>query len=208
MTDHSASAPDLEPYLRPDIWIDSGHPAILRCAREITGEAAPDNVEAARRLYLFVRDAIAHSWDAERSEVNGTASAVLQGGHGICYGKSHLLAALLRAVGIPAGIAYQRLTLFDDPAEGFAVHALNTVYLADRKRWVRLDARGNKPGINATFSLEEERLAFPVRPEIGERDYGVNHATPHPAIAQTLSENADLREMYRNHLPACLEYPV
>jgi transglutaminase-like putative cysteine protease len=197
----------LTDYLQPDEWVNSGDPSIRSCARTVIGETV-GQVERAERLYRFVRDDIQHSWDAKRSEVNGKASDVLAGGHGICYGKSHLLAALLRAVDIPAGMAYQRLTLFDDPKDGHAIHALNTDYLADVERWIRLDARGNKAGIDARFSLDTEYLAFPIRATHGERDYKVNHAAPHPAIAQVLQSHTDCLEMYRIGLPTDLEYPI
>ena len=35
---------------------------------------------------------------------------------------------------------------------------------------ILLDARGNKAGVNAQFSMEKEQLAFPIRPKIGEVD--------------------------------------
>ncbi len=54
-----------------------------------------------------VRDNVSHTRDASREEVTCAASEVLAAGTGICYAKSHLLAALLRAVGIPAGFCYQ-----------------------------------------------------------------------------------------------------
>ena len=198
---------DLTEFLAPNDWVNSDHPAIVSRARSLTSEAT-DAVEAAQILYHFVRDEIAHSWDVQRTENNGVASDVLEGGHGICYGKSHLLAALLRAMSIPAGITYQKLTLFDDPKNGYAIHALNTVYFSDLGRWIRLDARGNKPGVDAQFSLDEERLAFPVRATHGERDYRVNHAAPHPAIIATLRSRENCLEMYRNGLPTDLEYPI
>lgn len=50
---------------------------------------------------------------------------------------------------VPAGISYQRLTLYDKSEDGFCIHALNTVYLREFNKWIRLDARGNKEGINA-----------------------------------------------------------
>jgi transglutaminase-like putative cysteine protease len=196
----------LDEYLLPGAWVNSDDAAIRSCAFALTKDLINECTKA-ERLYRLVRDEIKHSWDAQRTEMNGTASEVLAGGHGICYGKSHLLAALLRAVGIPAGITYQRLTLFDNPEGGYAIHALNTVYFRDLDRWIRLDARGNKPGVEARFSLGEEQLAFAVRPEYGERDYRVNHATPHPAIARTFELNTDCLEMYRNGLPTDLEYP-
>jgi len=40
-------------------------------------------------------------------------------------------------------------------------------------KWVRLDARGNKTGVDAQFSIDEEKLAFPINEELGEKDYQV-----------------------------------
>jgi len=57
-----------------------------------------------------------------------------------------LLAAILRGMDIPAGICYQKLTLYDKPEDGYCIHALNSVYLKDLGKWVRIDARGNKEG--------------------------------------------------------------
>ncbi len=151
--------------------------------------------------FEFVRDHIAHSWDSGSRRVTGRASEVLRHGEGICYAKSHLLAALLRGRGIPAGFGYQRLTLGDTPETGYCLHALNAVWLASAQRWVRLDARGNKPGVDAQFSLGAERLAFAVRPEIGEIDDGTIHAVPLPAITRTLESHTDCRVMYSQGLP-------
>lgn len=123
---------------------------------------------------------------------------------GICYAKSHLLAALLRAQGIPCGLCYQKLTLGDTPETGYCVHALNAIYLSGERRWIRLDARGNKLGVDAQFSLTEERLAFPIREHLGERDYGEIHAEPHAAIVQTLATHSDCRLMYQHGLPTDL----
>lgn len=78
-----------------------------------------------------------------------SATEVLEQSVGICWEKANLLAALLRARGIPAGICYQRLTLSDVPEDGFCIHALNAVYIKSLNRWIRLDARGNKEGIDA-----------------------------------------------------------
>jgi len=61
---------------------------------------------------------------------------------GYCYAKSHLLAALLRANNIPAGLCYQRLTIENDMLP-YCLPALNAVYLP-KYGWYRIDARGNK----------------------------------------------------------------
>jgi len=161
--------------------------------------------DAARAVFHFVRDEVSHSWDVQGRRVTRSALDVLAHREGICYAKSHLAAALLRRAGLPAGICYQRLTLFDDASGGYAVHALNTVYLGSLQRWIRFDARGNKPGVDAQFSADEERLAFKVRPEYDEVDYLRNHPKPHPRIARTLLENDDALDMYRKGLPPGLD---
>jgi transglutaminase-like putative cysteine protease len=166
--------------------------------------AGYDPVEAARRAFAFVRDDVAHSWDIQSRRVTRSAVDTLAFREGICYAKSHLLAAMLRRTGIPAAICYQRLTLDDpDDSAGHVIHALNAVYVDGG--WHRLDARGNKPGVNAEFSLAEERLAFPIRDRFDECDYPTLYATPHPAIVRTLTANHDAIEMYRNGLPDRLD---
>jgi transglutaminase-like putative cysteine protease len=168
--------------------------------------AGCDGVEAARRVFHFVHDEVSHSWDIQGRRVTRTAlDDVLAYREGICYAKSHLAAALLRCAGIPAGICYQRLTLMDDDSAGYAVHALNTVYVPSLERWIRFDARGNKPGVRAEFSIDREQLAFKIRPEYGEVDYLVNYAEPHPSIIETLVQNDDAIVMYAKRLPSKLD---
>lgn len=68
-------------------------------------------------------------------------------------------------------------------------------------RWVRLDARGNKPGVQAIFSMEQERLAFSVRREYNEIDYPQIYVEPASITMKILESNADALEMYRHGLP-------
>lgn len=135
-----------------------------------------DDLDYIKRCYIFVRDEISHSWDIKTEVVSRTASEVLENKTGICWTKSCLLAALLRANQIPSGISYQLLTRADDDSEGHMIHALNTVYLKDFNKWIRLDAQGNKENINACFSLDEDCLAYSIRADLGEIDYFDNHA--------------------------------
>jgi transglutaminase-like putative cysteine protease len=200
---HVRTDEPLERFLAPSPFIESDAPAIRAFVADRLAHC--DEVESARRVFHFVRDDVHHSWDIQGRRVTRTATDVLAYREGIGYAKSHLAAALLRCAGIPAGICYQRLTLMDDDSAGYAVHALNTVYLRSRERWIRFDARGNKPGVDAQFSLDRERLAFRIRPEYDEVDYRVNHAEPHPAIVRTLVENDDAIAMYAKGLPAALE---
>ena len=136
-----------------------------------------DKLDYIKRSYCFVRDEISHSWDAGETIVSITASDVLKNGTGICWTKSCLLSALLRANNIPSGISYQRLMRADDDSEdGYIVHALNTVFIEEIGKWIRLDARGNKNNVHAKFSLSKEVLAFPIREELGEIDYHDNNS--------------------------------
>ena len=111
---------------------------------------------------------------------------------GICWTKSCLFAALLRAKGIPSGISYQLLTIADDDSEGHMIHALNTVYVKDLKKWVRLDARGNIESLNKPFTLDNDFLAFQVRSELGEIDYMDNHPDLDERLVNILSESDNL----------------
>ena len=146
-----------EPFLRSTEIIDWKNPAVSARARELrAGEDQP--LETARRCFEWVRDHIQHSGDFRRNPVTCSASEVLREGTGYCYAKSHLLAALLRANGIPAGFCYQRLSIHDNGAP-FSLHGLNAVNLP-AFGWYRIDARGNKSGVDAQFCPPEERLAF------------------------------------------------
>jgi transglutaminase-like putative cysteine protease len=146
-----------------------------------------------RVAYDTVRDRYPHSMDISASAVSVSASDVLRHGHGICFAKSHLLAAVLRACGIAAGLSYQKLA-GDDRTY---LHALNAVWLRNQGRWIRLDARGNKPGIDAKFSVGIEYLAFPIRLDRGERDFAEIHARPLPSTLAALRNSHTMGELAR-----------
>jgi len=120
--------------------------------------------------------------------VTCSASEVIKHGQGICYAKSHLLAALLRCLGIPTGFCYQKLVLDDDSKPWLIIHALNAVYLKSLKKWIRLDARGNKEGVNAQFSTNSEMLAFPVRSELSEETSPIIFAEPNYKCVNALKQ--------------------
>ena len=56
-----------------------------------------DNLDYIKRSYIFVRNEIPHSEDIETNMVLKTSNDVLKNKTGICWTKSLLLAALLRA---------------------------------------------------------------------------------------------------------------
>jgi transglutaminase-like putative cysteine protease len=192
----------LDDYRSPSPYVDFEHPLVRRQVA-VLGRDASDELSLARTTFEWVRDEVAHSTDIGSRRVTVRASEVLHHREGICYAKSHLLAALLRGAGIPAGMCYQRLTRGGDASRGHVVHGLTTAYLTTLGRWVRLDARGNRPGVDAQFSLADERLAWPVRPEHGEVDYLENLPAPHPLVVATLEAHGDYRELLRS-LPDAL----
>lgn len=186
----------MEQYLESSEYIDSTHPAVAAKARELAEGCACDE-DIAKRCFEFVRDEIQHSWDYRRNPVTCKASDVLRSGTGWCYAKSHLLAALLRANGIPAGLCYQRLAV-EEIGPPFSLHGLNAVYLK-RFGWYRIDSRGNKPGVAAEFTPPIEKLAFPIL-NAGEQDLpGIRHA-PMPSVIRALTENKTVDDVHA-HLP-------
>ena len=184
----------MEKYLMETPSIDYMDPFIQNKVWELMSQSE-DNLDYMKRCYMFVRDEIPHSWDIETNIVSKTASDVLKNKTGICWTKSCLLAALLRAEGIPSGISYQLLTRADDASEGYMIHALNTVYIKDLNKWIRLDARGNKENINAYFSLDEEHLAYTIRSELGEIDYHDNHTDLDQRLINILNESESILEI-------------
>lgn len=180
--------------LAPSDVIDFTHPAVGRQAARLTAKSAT-RLELAQRAYAFVRDEIAHSVDCKATGVTCSASEVLLAGHGLCYAKSHLLAALLRANNIPAGFCYQLLGFVDERDAHKVLHGLNAVWLEDRGQWRRLDARGNKPGVNALFLPEGEQLAFTVHPHLGEEDYPHIFTEPDANVVKALRSHSCMAQL-------------
>ncbi|MEN6326147.1 MAG: transglutaminase family protein [Syntrophomonas sp.] len=191
---------NLEDYLLEHEVVDYSHDLIARKVKELFPYKLNELVKV-RIAFEYVRDRIHHSWDIQSSRVTCKASEVLFFAEGICYAKSNLMAALLRSQGIPTGFCYQRLTLGDTPETGYCIHALNAVYLQSLARWIRLDARGNKIGVDAQFSIDQEKLAFPIRTEYDEFDYPIVYIIPQPKIISTLINNTDCITMCEHNLP-------
>ena len=182
-------------YLEETDTIDYKNPIIQDKVEEIK-RTSQSQLSYIENSYRFVRDEIPHSWDIRSEIVSRKASEVLMNKTGICWTKSCLLAALLRANGIPAGISYQSLTRADDDdSEGYIIHALNTIYIKELNKWIRLDARGNKENVHAEFSLYEERLAFPIRSQLGEVDYRDNNTDLDERLITVLKESKSILEV-------------
>lgn len=194
----------IENYLECDNVIDFDNQTIAKQADALYKQA-PNELEYIKAAYEFVRDKIPHSADLNADALWCTASQVLKAGHGICFAKSHLLAALLRSKGIPAGFCYQKIILDDETAPILVYHGLNGVYLNDLEKWIRLDARGNKSGVNAQFSVDTEKLAFAIRKEKNEEDGFIIYPDPDKKILEVLRNNKSRTELW-NNLPTELNY--
>ncbi len=185
-------------FLQPTSIIDADHALVIDAATAAVRNLDAD-VDRARAIFEWVRDEIPHSWDIRSKSVTCTASDVLRAGTGICFAKSHLLAAMCRAVSLPAGLCYQRLRA-DSTERDWVLHGLNAVFLPSLGRWVRVDPRGNKPGVDAQFCLTHEQLAFPPDTSAGELIYDGVHADADPAVVTFLTTFTDLAVAWP-HLP-------
>ena len=170
---------------------------------EMIRRSSSSELEFIKAVYAYARDAIRHSADIAGNVVTCKASDVLRVKEGVCFAKSHLAAALLRYNGVPAGFCYQLLRLTEEKNSPLILHGLVAVYLEDMGKWIRLDVRGNKPGVDAQFSTETEQLAFPVRPEQGEKDFSVIFTAPDLNVIRALTLHKTVDALWAN-LPGTL----
>ncbi|WP_438948603.1 transglutaminase domain-containing protein [Streptomyces atratus] len=100
--------PELSACLAADEAIDHEHPLVRDTVADLRSNTT-DAYAYAAAAYAFVRDAIPHSADSGDMRVAWRAFDVLATRNGICHSKSHALAALLRAAGIPTALCCQGL---------------------------------------------------------------------------------------------------
>lgn len=190
-------------YLMESTVIDFSHPEIVTLAATLVDNNG--SIEAtAKNCFEWVRDNIRHSWDYRQNPVTWRASDVLQFKTGYCYAKSHLLGALLRANGIPAGFCYQRLSISGQGAP-YCLHGLNAVFLPEHG-WYRIDPRGNKEGVDAQFTPPLEKLAFPTGGRL-EADLPEIWPQPLELVVSVLQRYTDIGDVF-DHLPDVELLPV
>jgi transglutaminase-like putative cysteine protease len=145
--------PALNKYLGSELMIESDDPLIISEAVRITS-GSKDSWEAAVRLSKWVAENIAGALPGGISAIN-----TLKMKEAECGGHSRLLAALCRAVGIPARVTVGCMyTTYQ--SGGFGQHAWTEVYMGDAG-WIPVDATINETdyidaghirlGENATF---------------------------------------------------------
>ena len=184
---------ELQDYLKelPPV-IEFNTPLIQKQIKTITTQTKSPK-ERAKLAFEFARDEIQHSFDSDTcTEVTINAEDVLEKKEGICFAKAHVLASLLRGMGIPTGFCYQ---LKNDPKLGFSLHGLNAIYIEDTG-WFRVDPRGNKSGIDAQFTTDKEQLAYPIDTSIGEVDYPNVLIAPLPRVITAMQNCENVEELF------------
>jgi len=136
-------------YGRPGDLIDSQHPKITAYARRVAGEGSER--DKALRLYYSVRDDLRYDpYNTPMKREAYRASTTLAAGHGYCVNKAGLMAAVCRAVGIPARVGYadvrnhmttKRLSDLMG-SDTFYYHGYTEVWLDGR--WVKATPAFNK----------------------------------------------------------------
>jgi transglutaminase-like putative cysteine protease len=185
----------LEIFLQEDQYIDYSSKTIQNKVIELfTSDMT--KIKKTKVAYEFVRDEIPHSFDCNAKIIVAKASDVLLYKTGICHAKANLLAALLRSQGIPTGFCFQHITLAKDDSLGYCVHAFNAVFV--NNKWIKLDARGNKQGVNAQFSTDEPILAYQNRKEFDEYFFDGIFANPHKATMLMLEKAESLQDIMDN----------
>ncbi len=182
---------NLKKYLQKSEFIDFDETNIQDMAKELS-KNCKDEEEIAKNCFLFVRDEIKHSGDIKANITTIKASEVLKYKTGWCYAKAHLLAALLRANNIPSGICYQRLNCGEYKDEIYCLHGFNVLYLK-KYGWYKVDARGNKKGVNTQFIPPLEKLAFSLSKNEFELDN--IYDKPLDIVIEKLKKNKSYDEM-------------
>lgn len=93
-------------YLKAGEFINSDHPAVREYA-EKHGKTNVSDIEQAINFYYVIRDGIRYNpYISVRNKKHYTASGAVLSGEGWCVPKAALMAACLRATGIPARTGY------------------------------------------------------------------------------------------------------
>lgn len=133
---------ELSQFLKSTRFIDSDSPKIFKKAVDLTKDCK-NNIKKAKALFEFVRD----SYNDNGCE-SFIASEVLECGGNSCRRRSILLAALCRAVGIPARLHLQKVTIKSWEKEDGSIeditfaHGLTGIFL--NGTWHLYESVGNR----------------------------------------------------------------
>lgn len=141
-------------YLQPTEFIDSDSQLIRDKALEILG-LSKNRRDLAVKLFYFVRDKVKYYVFAEYFNRRAyRASETLKRGWGYCVQKAILLAALSRAVGIPAKVCFADIINHSLPrhiyevlkTNMFVYHGYAEILLGDK--WIKLTPIFDKEALN------------------------------------------------------------
>ncbi len=186
----------MQKYLKATNIVDYQTKEVHTLAMSLA-KGCESDTQIAKNCFEYVRDHINHSGDHKDEITTLKASDVLKYKTGWCYAKSILLAGLLRANGIPTGFCYQRLSCSEYKKDIYCLHGLNAIWLKEFG-WYRVDARGNKEGVNAQFNPPFEQLAF----EIGEHEFDLPEV-----LAEPLDEVLFALETYDTYAKMIENFP-
>ena len=140
---YKSNDPVAREALKPTRYVESGQKIIIDLARRAIGDTS-DAAEAARRIEAFVSRYITNK---NLSVGYASAAEVAVSREGDCSEHAVLVAALCRAVGIPAqvvtGLAY--VEEWRTVQDGFGGHAWTQAYIGDK--WIGLDAAFKGAGL-------------------------------------------------------------
>jgi transglutaminase-like putative cysteine protease len=141
---------NMQTYLSPARFIDSGHPTIIAFARQHTSHATNDE-QKATRLFEAVRDGFYYDpYRIDLAREAFIASNILKRERAYCIEKAIVLAAVLRAAGLPARlyfgnvrnhIATEKFTEYLK-TDVMVFHGSAEVFL--HKKWIKLTPAFNK----------------------------------------------------------------
>jgi len=131
-------------YTKPTKYIDSDSYIVREIANNLARDAS-NIVDLARKIFYYVRDGIKYSIYVDYFNRDlYRASVIIKNGYGYCVQKAIVLAALYRAVGIPAKICFADIINHSLSSEVynllktnlFVYHGYTEVYIGGR--WIKL----------------------------------------------------------------------
>jgi transglutaminase-like putative cysteine protease len=190
----------LELYTLPTYFMDSDHPAIIAEAQSIIANCEANDLEKAKALFYYVRDAYSYytydiSWQHHTLKASYT---LMRAGkkHGFCISKSILFAALCRAVNIPNRLVFcnvkNHIAVEDIMkllgSDLLVFHGYNEVFI--NGKWIKCTVAFNKElcdklnvntlefdGYNDYIFQEYDKSGSQFM--LYEKDYGPFHEFPH-----------------------------
>jgi transglutaminase-like putative cysteine protease len=179
-------------YLEGSDLLDYDGEAVIELGIKLKLDGRSDT-EIVRTVFEYMQANIPHTLNAGLEGVACSASDVIALGHGICYAKANLAAALLRSAGVPTGFCYQKYRREETTDSPFVVHCLNAVFLDGR--WARVDVRNPVEGFDPAFKPGEDSGDIPVDPALGEEEYTAVYVRPHPATIAALKNSRNAAEL-------------